>query len=104
MPSTYYSLQEARGEQQAERRELHALRRAARQAAAAPCAASAHGLGWELGILGYGGACGDSVTPCGALPSTASTPATRHRQARAAPPTASSEEEWSLSEDGASTE
>ena len=102
MPSTYYSLQEARSEQQAERRELHVLRRVARQAAAAPSAASVHGLGWGLGVLGYGGACGDSVTPCGALASIASTPATR--QARAAPPTASSEEEWSLSEDGASTE
>ena len=99
-------LQEARGERRAERRELHALRRASRQAAAAPSAASVHGFGWELGgslgVLGYGGACGDSVTPCGALPSTASTPVTR--QARAAPLTASSEEEWSLSEDGASTE
>lgn len=95
-------LQETRGEQRAERRELHALRRAARQAAAAgPSAARVHGLGWELGVLGYGGACGDGVTPCGALHSTASTPATR--QARAAPPSASSEEEWSFSEDGAST-
>ena len=55
-----------------------------------------------LTLARYGGACGESATPCGALPGAASTPATR--QARAAPPTPSSEEESSLSDDGASTE
>ena len=106
--------QEARGEQRTDKRELHALRRAARQAVEHPPPSAASVYGWGLGVIDYGGACGASVsasasasasaTPCGALPfpSTASTPETR--QARAASTSASSEEEWSLSENEASTE